>query len=561
MSLMLRRSRQSRAVTVTYGGVATAILLVVAAVALVVAPPAPPSVAEFAPQATDTIDESPDNQSSRFGAGDGDCAEGQVCEGTTTTVPGDDDGDGIGDDRGDRVIDVKRVRRCVGDPPRQTEDPQSPPCVNYFEGDNGGATAKGVTRDEIRVAFPADNRSEEIELRYYDYLLDHFNSRYELYGRRLRLVPVATAGSSMRGSIEADEKQAFALLPDYSGGGHADLRELQRESARRNTVTVMSGATYATSQLYRELSPYAWSYGPTFDEAASELGRLVCSSLAGRSARFAGPEFRLQTRKFGVLVADERNSPRPDLSPLFDVLDSCDVPRPPVYASPGDAAATYTQMRSDGTNSVLVLTDASQMTGLMGQLPAEFEPEWALSGLVGTEDVGSMRLGAGPKRRNVFGNFTLNKLQKPEDTPAWWAFQEGPGGAHQWQHNEINAGRDPDLQTAYRSLLLLVSGIQMAGPRLTPETFQAGLQKTRFPNPGAGAAPYHQARVGFGPGDFAMVDDVAVVWWSESAPSYGDRNGVQNGGWCYVDKGARFSRRSWVDVESRLFDPDPGACR
>jgi hypothetical protein len=559
--IRLRRPRQSRAVTITYGGVAMAILLVVAAVALVVAPPAPPSVAEFAPQAADTIDDSPDNQSSRFGSGDGACAEGQVCDGPTTTIPGDEDGDGDGDKGRNRVIDVKRVRRCVGDPPRQTEDPQSPPCVNYFEGDNGGATSKGVTRDEIRVAMPSDNGNPEIEFKYYDYLIDHFNSRYELYGRRLRLVPVEMEGSPIRGSIEADEKQAFALLPDYDGGGGYDQRDSQRESARRNTVTVVPGTTYATSQLYRDLAPYAWSYGPTFDEAASELGRLVCSSLARKSARFAGPEFRLQTRKFGVLVADERSSPRPDLSPLFDVLDSCDVPRPPVYASPLDPAATYTQMRSDGTNSVLVLTDATQVAALMNQLPAEFEPEWAMAGLVGTEDVASMRTLAGPKRRNVFGNFTLNKLQKPEDTPAWWAFQEGPGGAHGWGQTEINAGRDPDMQTAYRSLLLLVSGIQMAGPRLTPETFQAGLQKARFPNPGAGGAPYHQARVGFGPGDFAMVDDVAVVWWSESAPSYGDRYGVQNGGWCYVDKGARFSRRSWVDVESKLFDPDPGACR
>jgi hypothetical protein len=218
-------------------------------------------------------------------------------------------------------------------------------------------------------------------------------------------------------------------------------------------------------------------------------------------------------------------------------------------------------MRSDGTNSVLVLTDARQAAAFMGQLPADFEPEWALSGLVGAEDIQHLGLQAGTKRRNLFGNFTLNKLQKPEDTPAWWAFQEGPGGAHQWQSSETNAGRDPDLQAAYRALLVLASGIQMAGPRLTPETFQTGLQKARFPNPGAGAAPYHQAGVGFGPGDFAMADDVAVVWWSESAPSYGDRHGTQSGGWCYIDRGARFNRRNWVDVESKLFNPDPGACR
>ena len=46
------------------------------------------------------------------------------------------------------------VKRCVGDPPRQTEDPQSPPCVAYWTGDNGGATWKGVTHTTVTVVTP-----------------------------------------------------------------------------------------------------------------------------------------------------------------------------------------------------------------------------------------------------------------------------------------------------------------------------------------------------------------------------------------------------------------------
>src|SRR5437868_1214001 len=36
---------------------------------------------------------------------------------------------------------------------------------------------------------------------------------------------------------------------------------------------------------------------------------------------------------------------------------------------------------------------------------------------------------------------------------------------------------------AYRGVLMMAAGLQMAGPHLTPETFAAGLQKTVFPNP------------------------------------------------------------------------------
>src|SRR5579884_2613954 len=44
-------------------------------------------------------------------------------------------------------------KHCVGNPPRQTEDPLSPPCVAFFQGDNGGRTYTGVTATEVRVLY------------------------------------------------------------------------------------------------------------------------------------------------------------------------------------------------------------------------------------------------------------------------------------------------------------------------------------------------------------------------------------------------------------------------
>ena len=43
-----------------------------------------------------------------------------------------------------------------GNPPRQTEDPLSPPCVAYFDGDNFGATYRASPRDEIRLLVYVD---------------------------------------------------------------------------------------------------------------------------------------------------------------------------------------------------------------------------------------------------------------------------------------------------------------------------------------------------------------------------------------------------------------------
>lgn len=42
--------------------------------------------------------------------------------------------------------------RCVGDPPRQTADPLSPPCIPFWEGDNHCQTyGIGVDCDEVRI--------------------------------------------------------------------------------------------------------------------------------------------------------------------------------------------------------------------------------------------------------------------------------------------------------------------------------------------------------------------------------------------------------------------------
>ena len=77
---------------------------------------------------------------------------------------------------------IPTTRRCFGNPPRQTEDPQSPPCVPGWRGDNGGATSKGVTATEIRIAMPAWDEFIAATLENY------FNARYEFYGRRLRIL-------------------------------------------------------------------------------------------------------------------------------------------------------------------------------------------------------------------------------------------------------------------------------------------------------------------------------------------------------------------------------------
>src|SRR5438067_5052613 len=123
---------------------ATAGVLLLGVVALSVAQPSPPTVAEFAPSALDQIKAPPSRQGTDVGSGKGggktnNKSKPSPTPTVTPTAP---------------EIIQPRVKNCVGDPPRQIEDPQSPPCVNYWQGNNGGATAFGVTANEIRISVP-----------------------------------------------------------------------------------------------------------------------------------------------------------------------------------------------------------------------------------------------------------------------------------------------------------------------------------------------------------------------------------------------------------------------
>jgi hypothetical protein len=71
----------------------------------------------------------------------------------------------------------------------------------------------------------------------------------------------------------------------------------------------------------------------------------------------------------------------------------------------------------------------------------------------------------------------------------------------------------------------------MAGPNLTPETFQAGM----FAYPG-GQGP--RGLWGFGPGDHTPTDDYREMWWD---PNRISPQNNQKGAWVQLGNGKRYT--------------------
>ncbi len=540
-------------------GVALAVLIaILALVALVTKPPPPPNVAEFAPQAVEQITDAPSNQSSRFGTGAG--------EGTSGSADLPSSGN-------QRTIDVARVRRCVGNPPRQIEDPQSPPCVPYWEGKNGGATSKGVSSDEIRVAVLDDPGFEfNQNIPAAELYAEFFNRRFEFYGRKIRIMPakeVVGSGSAATDwrttAARVDEElDVFASLsPDEETlqDRNAEASPYYDELARRGIVSVDSSPSYRSEQQsYSNKAPYQWGYGPSLDERLENAAEFACKVLVGRRAAYGGPEGQSSTRKFGIVVSSGYTA-RPDESPLKDGLSGCGAkPLITEYKDSTGGDVEIRRMKSEGVTTVACVCNWSahyQMLHMADQ--EQYFPEWFITGGSGQATDWWPRVGglwSKAQSAHLFGVTGLNKTQRLPDQPFYWAAREvEPGRAD----NGYAAGVcefECLHQMIYRQLLVIASGIQTAGPRLTPKSFEEGLLKTRFPNPDCGAPPYYQACVGFKAGDRTMVSDLAMIWWSESDESYTptDPDGQGLGTFCYIRQGERYSRGRWPAGDQPFFD-------
>lgn len=535
-----------RSPAVVHIALSMAILLLVAIAALTTRQQQPPSIAEFAPQAVEQITDAPAEQSSEFGSGAG---GGGQAAGAPTPAPAVS--------RPDRpFVDVPRTRRCVGSPPRQIEDPQSPPCVPYFAGDNGGATWEGVTADEIRVMIPTTDGQRP----FFEALRRFFNSRFEFYGRQLVFAygrdDIGSASpQTQRAEAQAAKEQHKVFASTFYRGAQGFY---YHDELARLRVLNATGAYFPNERDYvQERRPYTWQYLMAADDMFRNLGEWACKRLVGGKAVHGGDAVAGRERVFGIALQTYHDGDQTGPDGLEAELGTCDAwsaftVRNGVRQDAGGEATQASavdpvtssnvmlRMQEAGVTTVFCLCQLFTTGALMKAATNQgYFPEWVLSSY-GPNDINSaILLGSFPPEQieHAFGLNLQPRQVAPANEPYRWAAREGdPAYSDDGTANAIG-----NRSEIYRPLLLLASGIQMAGPVLTPETFEAGLHRTTFPNP---AHPNMAGEVGFGRRGYSMTTDGAEIWWSNEAqsPYAGDR-----GTWCWVDGGRRHRKGSWPE--------------
>lgn len=573
---MAKRGGSQWGVAGVNGVVGVVLLMLVAFLALVVNPPAPPGVAAFAPQANKPITKAPLNQSSTNGDGDGACAGGQACDlvsQTTTTLKTKPRG-------------VPSSLQCFKWPDgsiTQTFDPQSPPCIASWDDSkgNGGATSPGVTATEIRVALPVNSTGATWpDLKP---ILDFFNTRFQLYGRKITIVPFTSkqASDQFTGKFNQPESQradaaqitqlkVFATHDFIDPLHYSWSLPVFRDFLTKNKIISIHGGEmvpYGTEADLVAHKPYEWTYYAPMDALMKNVATMACRQLVGKKATHAGePELREKTRKFAFLLQadDGLGGPMPGLSTLQEGFASCgQTPRVVRFSykernQPVTTSAALREMENDGVTTVVWFPQGGGGTPTHPWTSADtigYHPEWIVLGWSNYQTAYELNNSTG-QTASAFGVGVWNKM--PALNLEMWSRAFSAAGG---DPAVITAGNLPDGRAFYQELMLLASGIQMAGPNLTPQSFARGLESTKFPNPGAAGPPFFQGHVGFNDGDTTMVDDMTQFWMDTRTPGASvsqEPNSNTSRVFCYVAYGRRFALDLWPTTDGFYA---PNVCR
>ena len=529
-----------------FGSLALAAVLAAVVLPSALRPPpeAQPASSAFSPDAPpeeqqDAIVQSLRQAASRTAGATGD--DGPPT--TTTTIP---------------VVEKPSRGQCFGDPPRQVEVLYSAPCRAAFVGDNGGATWRNVTAEEIRVAMwhplvvlsegeisATPPPGESAERRTLRVLQQYLNENYEFYGRRLQIVylesPEDTEPAHRATAIRADEEWGvFASI--YLYPGYCD------EMARRQLVAFCNNLA---SSFFEQRQPYLWALLPDFGVTDSLSAEYLCKNIVGRKASFAGDTaYQQMERRIGVLVNSDQNLTAGHTAAEVEALINAECGFDAVVttidydvASDSGLASVATAMarfRQDQITTVYLSGTGTDWSVILGLADSNaYLPEWFSPGQWAMDWNSFAQYVPQEQASHMFGIGIHEIAMPPDDTACARAYRT------------IDPNAAPDLNTClmfFHDMIALANGLQEAGPNLTPESIRNGLfamGRREFPDQTWAMGG------GFGPGDLTWVDTAGEQWWDPNAV---DPESGRLGAWRWTHNGRRYAKGEWpTDGGAQLF--------
>ena len=444
-------------------------------------------------------------------------------------------------------------------------------CMAPFTGDNGGATATGVTADEITIvhyqgpdndpiinyitsAVKVDETNAQ-ENATIEGFIKYFETYYELYGRKIKYVSYESTGlANDEVTARADaqriveEYKPFAVV-----GGPALTNAFADEMAARETVCISCGG--GTAEWFAERDPYLWNLDGSSEQKQVHVVEFIGKQLAGKPASHAGDALKAETRKFAVVYEASGGAESQRLADLMEARMTEAGAAPDLMLAytldPGtiqqQASQIVAKLKAAGITTVVMSTDPVAPGDFTREATTqEYEPEWLVAAATLTDTNAFGRGYDQAQWTHAFGVTSLAVRVNPDVVGSkilykWFTGQDAPA--------PLGA---PVFMPGFS---LLFSALQGTGPNLTPQTL-GDFIKTIKTTPAMTASYLSYGDQGiWDEADYNGVDDATVFWWDATATGP-DENGREGTGLMkFVDGGKRYLPGEWPS-EDKLFVQD-----
>jgi hypothetical protein len=436
----------------------------------------------------------------------------------------------------------------------------APPCVPVFTGSNGDATSSGVSGSAINVVYyqmqpgglastiSAAAGTNAQQLATAQAYVAMFNQVYGLYGRHVNLIPFTASGADTDPvAAHADAVTVAQQLHAFASiNGPGETTAYQDELARLHVLCLACGDSSTNGEIQKN-APFQWANLPTADTSLFETIDYVAAKLTGKDAVWAGdPSFHSQKRKF-IVVSETSEPPAPGYAQLTAELTKKLTAGHVDMASPTDltytlnlttlptsAATIAEKLKASGATSVIFAGDPIMPIYLTKACAnIGYFPEWIITGIALTDTSALGRYYDQSEWSHAFGVTSLG-VPVPVSTGdadrlyRWWY---GPNATPA-------ALAAPAIIPPIEQLF---TGVQLAGPDLTPYTFTTGL----FRAPPAGGGPTSSLDAygyqGAAPRpSYSSPADYTFLWYDAAAKGP-DEEGVEGTGLMrYVNGGVRY---------------------
>jgi len=497
----------------------------------------------------------------------------------------------------------------------------APPCVPPFSGNNGGSTYNGVTDKTITIAVPMSNNqaqakalaaaanntdSDQSVVDTLNGYLNIFAHHMQTYGRTFQ-VKVFTSAYNSTDSTNAQnaecqsdatkiakELHAFITVDAYTQ--ECGTLAYQNTLARDGVLcwcTVTVPATY-----YLNWAPYVWGTGlPDETQAYLMRAEVICNTLAAYPPTHAG-EADLNSpiakqRKFGLIWPGASQIVNSDAyiagANFFkQQLQKCGVQLAvdksfPIVDpnGPADAQTLMAQMKQNGVTTVILVSDPLDPIYLTNAASKQqYFPEWFNTGSALIDETHYGRLYDSSEWSHSFGVSFLPDRVPTAQGEEWsmynWAYHTTPPATY--------ATKNAGLYAFARSF---ATGVQLAGPHLTPYTFQCGeppytinthsgplgakngvacVGKTYPGMFGYPISPTHYTArisnpvISWSPklwpwDDYNQLDDGTLIWWDPNASGQDETGSNGTGMMRYMYGGKRYLYGQFPKGNQPWFSP------